>query len=399
MSFQTFTGGAAPATPAAGKASFYVDTNEEPRCINSDGVDMGLANKDAYNWLRNSGMWFAQRQSPGTLTTYNSAAARAITADGWGVTNENASVQYQRTDTATAPETGLSGRYYGTFTKITNTGKVVISQVIEGTDTGALRGSTVRLQLWMKSVSSNFTVRIALAYLTTGTPDSGMPASFITAFGANGTDPTLGTNLAYITPKAGIVADGGTIDGNGVDCAIVTTDWTRFGAVFDVPSTARNLVVIVFSDSQMTAAQGIAMSQVSITAGQAVQEWSPMAYPEELARVQRFYAKSFNIDTLPAQNAGLAGAVRGHANVAGATAGQVIGVRFPVPMRVAPTTITTYNPSAANAQARNTTAAADATATATANAAEQAMEVTFTGVVGWLAGQSMAVHYTADAEI
>jgi hypothetical protein len=141
------------------------------------------------------------------------------------------------------------------------------------------------------------------------------------------------------------------------------------------------------------------MSEVTLTDGQAIQDWAPQAYQQELARVQRFYAKSFNIDTLPAQNVGIAGSVRGHVNIAGAVAAQVMGARFPVPMRIAPTTITFYNPSAANAFVRNTAAGTDATATASANAAEQAMDITFTGIAAWAVGAATAVHYTADAEI
>lgn len=398
MSYLTLNEGAAPSTPASGKGSWYIDTNGEPKFIDDNGVNISLAPKWKYNWVRNGGFWFAQRQVPGTLTTYSNLTGRAISADGWGITNENASVQYRRIDTATAAETGLAARFYGEFTKITSAGKVVVSQVMEGFDTANLRGSTVRLQVLMRSIGTSLTARLALAYLNTGTPDTGMPATFISAFGANGVDPTLGANLTYITPKAGINADGGTVDGDGVDCALTTGTWVRYGAVFDVPASARNLVLLVFSDSQLATSSGIAISQVTVADGQAIQDWSPQSYAEELSRVQRFYSKSFAVDTAPAQNAGVAGSVRGYVNIAGATAGQIMGARWPVLMRAAPT-VTFYNPSAANAFVRNTAGATDATATTAAATHEQSMDVTFTGIAAWAVGQALAVHYSADAEI
>jgi hypothetical protein len=197
-----------------------------------------LGSSDRFNYVRNAGFWFAQRQAPGTATTYSNTSGRAISADGWGITNENASAQYARTDTQNAPQTGLQGRFYGSFTKISSTGKLVASQVIEGTDTNALRGRTVRVQCRMKGiVAAMQTVRLGLVQLNSfGTIDA-LPATFISAFGANGTDPTLGTNLAYILPKDSN-ADNATISGNAASCA-VTTAWQRYGALFDVPSNAR----------------------------------------------------------------------------------------------------------------------------------------------------------------
>lgn len=388
--------GVAPSTPATGKGSWYVDTSGIPHFLNDDGIDMTLSPNRKFNWVRNSGMWFAQRQAPGTLTTYSSLTGRLISADGWGITNENASAQYQRTDTISAPETGLQGRYYGTFAKITGSGKLAVSQVIEGVDSTVLRGSTVRVQLWIKA-STAMTIRVGLVELAAaGTTDT-IPATFISAFNANGTDPTLGTNLARLTPKTGVIPENGTVVGSGIDVS-ATVAWQRVGVCFDAPSDLKNLIVMVWTNEQI-AANSFSISQVSLTDGYAIQDWAPLNVGAELARVQRFYAKSFNVDTLPAQNVGLVGSQRGHVNVAGATAGQVLGVRWPVALRAAPTTIVFFNPSAANAFVRNTTGGTDATATASANTGENAMDVTFTGIAAWAVGGALAVHYTADAEL
>jgi len=398
MSYLTQQKGAAPSTPAAGKATIYVDSTGMVHTIDATGMDSILSDGRLFNCLRNSGFWFAQRQAPATLTTYSSTTNRLITADGWGITNENASTQYVRTDTSTTPEANLQSRFYGQFTKITTLGKLVISQCLEGIDSQALRGRTVRIQMKMRGLVAASALWNIGIVSNTGTVDA-PTAAWITAFGANGTDPTLGASLAFLTPKATVTGDGGTIVGNKIQVTVTNgATWIRAGGCFDIPTTAKNLIVVIWSDSQVAATNGVAISEVSLTDGFEIQTWSPQSVAVELARVQRFYCKSFNVDTLPATAVAI-GAVRGYVSVAGATAGQPLGIRYPVPMRAAPTTFTFFNPAAANAFVRNTTAATDATATASANAGDQGADVTFTGIAAWTVAQAVAVHFTADAEL
>lgn len=400
MSYLTFNNGATPATPAAGKTSWGSDANGRAYKIDEKGAIAYLGDNDLANYLHNSGFWFAQRQTPGTNTAYSSTAGRAVSADRWGITNENASVNYQRVDTGGTPETGLQGKYYGTFTKITSTGKFVVTQVVEARDAQSIRGRTVRFQCWLKASSSK-TLRLGLIQLQNAAADDTVPATFISAFGAGGTDPTLGANLAYVAPKSDVTPDNGTVVGNAVNCA-VTTSWQRFGACFDVPSNCKNLIVAVWTDGQFTAAtDSFSLSQASLTDGYEIQDWTPLDVADELQHCQRYYCKTFDPDTAPAQSGGTAGSVRCILGKAGATAlAAVLHWRFPVCMRVTPATITTYNPGAANAQVRQTSGTvADLTATATANATSQSVDVTATGAAGGAVGDQASVHISADAEI
>jgi hypothetical protein len=400
VSYLTFNNGSAPATPASGKSAVFCDSTGRLAKIDDKGAIAFVGDADLNNYLQNSGFWFAQRQTPGTNTAYSSTAGRAMSANRWGITNENASVNFQRVDTGGAPETGLQGKYYGNFTKITSAGKIVVTQVVEARDAQSLRGRTVRFQLWMKADSAR-TVRLGLVQLQSAAADDTIPATYISAFGGTGTDPTLGTNLAYIAPKAGVTPDNCTVNGNACDCS-VTTAWQRFGAVFDVPSTCKNVIVSVWSNAQVTAASGIiSLAQASLTDGYEVQDWAPLDVAEELRNCQRFYCKTFPIDTAPAQNGGTTDSVRCILGFAGATAlAAVLHWRYPVVMRAAPTTVVTYNPGAANAQVRQTSGtAADLTATATQNVGATSLDVTATGAAGGLVGNQASVHISADAEI
>src|SRR5258706_1784633 len=167
MSYETFLTAAIPATPAAGKATIGFDTvTKRMYFIDEKGVVSYMTNWDwKENQIINGGFDFAQRQTPGTLTTYSNTTGRTYRADRWGITNENASVQYQRVDSIAATETGLNARFYGKYKKITNAGKIIISEVLEATNSGPLRGRTVRLQAKMRfTVAASMTVRLGLLY-------------------------------------------------------------------------------------------------------------------------------------------------------------------------------------------------------------------------------------------
>ncbi len=189
------------------------------------------------------------------------------------------------------------------------------------------------------------------------------------------------------------------MNGAAVDCTL-SSSWQRFGALFDVPTDAKNLVVMVWSDTQLPATHGFAITEVSLTDGEDVRAWSPRSYSEELARCQRYYHKTFNVNAPPVTNAGVnTGEWRIPASKAGAVAGVSSTYLFPVPMRVAPTTRTAYNPGAANAQARDLTAGADCAAQAFAGVTERSCYVTFTGAAGTAVGNSIGIHMAFDAEL
>ena len=402
MSYLTQTAGAAPATPVAGKASAYSATGGRPRVIAADGSDFGLSGQPFFNFLRNSGFWFAQRQAPATLTTYSSVGGRAITADAWGVSNENASIQFRRVDSSGAVETGLQSRHYGEFTKITATGKIQVMQAIEGGIACQFRGRKVRVQMRLKGIVAGGQWNLALVQLNAaGTIDT-IPNGaglFFTAQGANGVDPTLGANLAYIAPTAGKTGDNCTAGTNSYACT-VTTAWQRFGGIFTVPIDAKNLVVVLYSHNQVTATNGIGITEALFVDDEAIQEWKLTGIPLEMARVERFYFKTFNIDTLPAQNVGLnTGEFKFMSTVIGGLAMAGIGFTYRSRMFKAGTTLTLYNPSAANAMVRNVTDSSDTTlSTITANG-EQGCWLSSTGAVGNAAGEHMAVHISVDAEL
>jgi len=400
VSYRTLSNSTPPATPTAGKTTDFIDSSGRLSSLNSTGVLNVHTARVLSNVVRNSGFWFAQRQAPATATTYSNTTGRSISADGWGITNENASTQFARVDTQGAVETGLQGRFYGQFTKITAAGKVIVSQAIEGQEAISLRGRSVRIQAWLKSVvAASQTVKMAVVQLTAAGTIDALPGTFITAFGGGGVDPTLGTNLAYLPPRAGVSGDNCTAGTNSFSCAVTTT-WQRFGGVVDVPATSKNLVIMIWSDNQLAATNGVSIAQVSLTDGFEIQDWAPCCYIDELQRVQRFFCKTFNIDVAPATNVGLnTGELKWTKVVAGATVTRSPEWRFPVRMRVAPATNTLFSPGSTVNQVRDETAGADCTGSAIVSGGESSLAVTATGAAGTTAEGLLGVHLSADAEL
>lgn len=122
-------------------------------------------------------------------------------------------------------------------------------------------------------------------------------------------------------------------------------------------------------------------------------------FEEELQRCMRYFQKSFDYATAPAQNAGLGtGEYRFNPAVAGAVS-TTYAIPLQTALRTAVLTVTPYNPAAANVQVRNLTDAADFTATASGGGGQKQILITTTGTAGTALGESLAVHWTADAEL
>ena len=119
----------------------------------------------------------------------------------------------------------------------------------------------------------------------------------------------------------------------------------------------------------------------------------------QLSMAQRHFAKTFPYGTAPAQNAGLTGALFAVGPVA-TTVGVWYNWNFPRQMRAIPGTVTSFNPSVANANCRDVAGAADLTFTdQSGNIPLSADRWAFTCAAPAAANHQIAIHVTADAGI
>jgi hypothetical protein len=383
--------------------SLYADSADNRlKVLDATGVTTDLKLGGDRNFVTNGGFSVNQRIAAAlTNVAGASATGRVFTADHWGLTVGNTTTpQYQQVDAIAATEAGLRARYYARYKQLTNAAKQFYSNVVVGTETAPLRGRLVRVQAKLRySVGSNRVVRLGLIQLAaSGTVDT-IPATFISAFNGASADPTLGTNLAYIAPT--LVEPSGSIVGNAINCPI-TTGWQRFSGVFLVPAGALNLIVGIWGDTVGAASDDVLVAEVGLYDGQAIEDWTPVIpLANELARCQRFFCKTFAQGTVPAQNAGInTGEAKGVAGKAGAVANSgIIAWRFPCTMHKTPTTVTLYNPGAANALMRNLTGVADMGATAATAQLDSSVMAIATGVAATAVGDQVGIHFSVDAEV
>lgn len=177
--------------------------------------------------------------------------------------------------------------------------------------------------------------------------------------------------------------------------------WKFYQFTATVPTTCtEGKVYFDWTPSASAAANNyIELAGVQLEIGKRATAFEMPDFNDELIECYRYYQKTFDYATAPAQNAGAAGAQYYSPFIAGASAFNGPYATLKPKMRTAPGTVTFYNPSAANAFTRNFSRSTNATATSASGTGQNGFNIATTGVVGWALGDLCGVHYTADAEL
>lgn len=121
-------------------------------------------------------------------------------------------------------------------------------------------------------------------------------------------------------------------------------------------------------------------------------------YELDLFRCRRYYQQSYREGLYPGDSSANNGYFRFSSLTAGAAAMSSL-LRFRLPMRTATPTVVLYNTTGVGNQVRNLTDAADCSGSSVTNHSESECVLTCTGNVGNGQGDTMAVHWTAEAEL
>ena len=246
-------------------------------------------------------------------------------------------------------------------------------------------GKQVTVSIRAKSDVSGRKMGISLVqhYGTGGSPTTGETI--------NGTYFELTTSWATYTHTFTTNTNSGKTFGTNNDDSLrldIAYGWgTGLDSRYGGASTANALVVM-----------NVDLDWVQLNAGSVALPFQPKSFEDELRACMRYFQKSFNYDTAPAQNAGsVTGESRAVSIVAGANA---VRIRHPflVPLRTNPT-MTTYNPQAANAEIRDITNSVDCSGINTASCKEKWFYVNGTGNASTTANALVGIHWTAEAEL
>lgn len=255
--------------------------------------------------------------------------------------------------------------------------KFGIAQIIEQKNCIGLIGGNVTLSFKAKVSSTTKLDNVKAAVVAwSGTADT-VTSDIISAWGAEGTNPTLIANATFENTPANLS---------------VTTSYATYtlSANVDTAST-KNLIVFIWSDvTDTTAGDFLYITDVQLEAGSTATDFERRPYGTELALCQRYFFKTFSQGTAPAQNAGIDGAIL-VVPAGGGSGWHIFNLFFPVTMRASPT-ITTFNTSAANANWSNG-------ATASVSNASDARVTVNNSAFSGSAGTSGYLHLTALIEL
>lgn len=207
---------------------------------------------------------FAVSERNGTTGTVT--ADNAHFGDRWRYLGEAANTLFAR-DSSILPSSGAI-QFDGT------TDKGGVFQVVEGINCKHLRGLQVVLSAKLK-VSNVRLGNIKMGIIEfTGTEDAttGDPVS---AWGADGTTPTLAANWAFITTPANLS---------------VTTSEASYSVTGTVGASANNLAVLIWNDDKSyTAADTFYFTDVQLERGARATRFERIHISENLRRCQRYY--------------------------------------------------------------------------------------------------------------
>jgi hypothetical protein len=203
--------------------------------------------------------------------------------------------------------------------------KFGIAQIIENVNCYDAIGGNVTLSFQAKVSATTKLDNVKCAVVAwSGTADT-VTSDIISAWGAEGTNPTLIANATYENTPANLN---------------VTTSFATYSvtANVDTASTA-NIIVFIWSDvTDTTAGDFLHITNAQLEVGTTATPFERRMFGQELLLCQRYYEKSYDYGTVAGANTSN-GCVFNYVGVATTSGGD--NIRFTVQKRAAPT-VTAY---------------------------------------------------------
>jgi hypothetical protein len=365
-------------------------------------AQIGSNNTTFRNRLINPAMVIDQRNAGASVTIPSTLGQ--YTLDRWWVQSVSAS-KFTVQQTPSATETGFATRVGAGFTNYlavtslaaTSAGSTDyygLFQQIEGFNTadlawGTANAKTITLSfLAYSSLTGTFSGSLRNSANNRSYPFSySIPtANTWTSISVTIAGDTSGTWLTNNSTGIGLVFDIGA----GSNYRSTANSW-QAGNYYGVTSA-----VSVLATNGAT----FYITGVQLEAGSTASPFEYRSYGTELVLCQRYAASTFPIGTAWGQNRGASGCVIVTSPGAGVGFGVQVAFRFPVTMRATPTTITSYNPAAANANARYFPSSTDLSTSMLPFSQNSMNSICFTpDTVGTSIGAAIGLHISVEAEL
>jgi hypothetical protein len=240
-----------------------------------------LGNPLTKNAIINGDFAVAQR---GTSFTSSANNDDVYTLDRWYILSDGNDAIDVTQETTTVPTNQLTAIALDVETANKKFG---IAQIIEQKNCVGLIGNTVTLSFKAKVSATTKLDNVKCAIVAwSGTADT-VTSDIISAWGAEGTNPTLIANATYENTPANLN---------------VTTSYATYSvsAAVDTAST-KNIIVFIWSDvTDTTAGDFLYITDVQLEKGSAASDFEFLPIDVNLGRCFRYYEKSYNLTTNPA---------------------------------------------------------------------------------------------------
>ena len=244
--------------------------------ITGDSITTGSINGslggNADNRIMNGDFSVAQRGTSFTSATTFTNADTNFTLDRWKLLSDGSDV-VDVTQSSTAPDNQLTS--IALDVEDTNK-KFGIAQAIEQKDCIDLIGNEITLSFKAKVSAVDKLDNVKAAIVAWSSTANAPTADMISAWNAEGTDPTPASNFTYENTPANLG---------------VTTSWATYSitATVDTASTT-NIIVFIWSDvTDTTAGQFLYLTDVQLEKGAVASDFNRPKFNDALRHCQRYY--------------------------------------------------------------------------------------------------------------
>ena len=226
------------------------------------------------NRLINGDMAVAQRGTSFTSATRNTNNDDAYHLDRWYVLSDTNDV-VDITQSSTAPTNQL---YSCALDVETANKKFGIAQIIENKNCTGLIGQTATLSFKAKASAVDKLDNVKCAIISWSSTADSVTSDLVSAWGVEGTNPTLASNLTYENTPANLS---------------VTTSWATYSVSADIDtSSTTNVAVFIWSDvTDTTAGQFLYITDVQLEVAAAATDFERIPYDVNFERCLRYYNK------------------------------------------------------------------------------------------------------------
>ena len=314
------------------------------RCLSYSPADGKALARTEHNGLHNGGFAVAQRGTAFTAATVPINSDDTYLLDRWVLLSDTNDIVDVSRETSVVP----TGSYAACKSLVaTAEKKWGFLQVLEAADSARFIGGICSLQFKARTTSGSVVENIRAGVISWSSTADAVTSDVVSAWGNEGTNPTLASNWAFENTPANLAVTAGSYSTHRIEAISI-----------DTSSTANIGVFIWVDDTDCATGDLLYITDVQLDLSPRALTYESLPIADELARCQRYYEQSYDVGTAPGTSTEV-GAIQFTKPVA---TGDNF-VRFVTTKRATAPTCTTYSTTGASGKYRDLTSGADFVAT------------------------------------